>query len=191
MNGDRRNYDVVLYGASGFTGRQTVTYFAQHAPAGLRWAVAGRSREKLQALAAPVDVLIADSADQTSMDAVVSQTRVLLSTASPFAKYGTPVIDACVRLRTDYVDITGETLWVQQLIAKYHDDAAAHGVRIVPCCGFDSIPSDIGAFLLARHYRASMVRGYFQFGGGGLNGGTIASVANLVASRSREGRECR
>jgi short subunit dehydrogenase-like uncharacterized protein len=182
VNADRRKYDVVLYGASGFTGRQTVTYFAKHAPAGLRWAVAGRSREKLQALAAPVDVLIADSADQTSVDAVVSQTRIILSTAGPFAQYGTPVVDACVRFRTHYADITGETVWVQQLIAKYHDDAAAHGVRVVPCCGFDSIPSDIGAFLLARHDRASMVRGYFQFGGGGLNGGTIASVANLVAS---------
>jgi short subunit dehydrogenase-like uncharacterized protein len=181
-NADSRPYDVVLFGASGFTGRQTVRYFAKHAPAGLRWAVAGRYREKLQAVGAPVDVLIADSGNQASIDAVVSQTRVLLSTAGPFARYGTPVVDACVRFRTHYADISGEAFWVQHLIAQYHDRAAAQSVRIVPCCGFDSVPSDLGAFLLARHHCASMVRGYFQIGGGGLNGGTIASVSNLVAS---------
>jgi short subunit dehydrogenase-like uncharacterized protein len=182
LNTDSRTYDVVLFGASGFTGRQTVAYFAQHAPARLRWAVAGRSREKLQALDAPVDVLIADSGNQASVDAVVSRTRVVLNTAGPFARYGTPVVDACVRFGTHYADITGEAFWVQQLIAQYHDRAAAGRVRIVPCCGFDSVPSDLGAFLLARHHGASMVRGYFQLGGGGLNGGTIASVANIVAS---------
>jgi short subunit dehydrogenase-like uncharacterized protein len=182
VHADRR-YDVVLFGATGFTGRQTVKYFAKNAPAGLSWAIAGRDRAKLEALRARADVLVADSADQPSIDAMVAQTRVVLSTAGPFAKYGTPVVDACVRHRTHYVDITGETLWVQQLVTRYHDDAARDGVRIVPCCGFDSIPSDLGAFLLARHQRASLVRGYFQFGGGGLNGGTIASVANLVASK--------
>jgi short subunit dehydrogenase-like uncharacterized protein len=180
---DGRKYEVVLFGATGFTGRQTVTYFARHAPAGLRWAVAGRNQEKLRALEAPVDVLLADSGDQASVDAVVSRTRVLLNTAGPFARYGTPVVDACVRFRTDYVDITGEVSWVRRLVDQYHDHAARDGVRIVPCCGFDSVPSDLGAFLLARHHHASMVRGYFQLGGGGLNGGTIASVANMVASR--------
>jgi len=183
VDADNRKYDVVLFGASGFTGRQTVSYFLQHAPAGLRWATAGRSREKLHALGAPVDVLIADSNDQASLDAVVSETRVLLNTAGPFARYGTPVVDACVRCRTDYADITGETPWVQQLIDQYHVRAAAQRVRIVPCCGFDSVPSDIGAFLLSRHHGATTVRGYFQIGGGGLNGGTIASVSNLVATR--------
>jgi short subunit dehydrogenase-like uncharacterized protein len=172
----------VLFGATGFTGRQAMKYFIQHAPAGLRWAVAGRNRQKLEALGPPVDALIADSGLPASVDAVVSQTRVLVTTAGPFAKYGTPVVDACVRFGTHYADITGETFWVRQLVAQYHEEAARRGVRIVPCCGFDSVPSDIGAFLLARHRRASLVRGYFQLGGGGLNGGTIASVANLVGS---------
>ena len=177
----------MLFGASGFTGRQTVRYFARHAPTGLRWAIAGRDRQKLDALRAPVDVLIADAGNQASVDAVVSQTRVLVSTAGPFAKYGTPVVDACVRVRTHYADITGETFWVQQLVDTYHERASADRVRIVPCCGFDSVPSDIGAYLLARHQRAEKVRGYFRFGGGGLNGGTVASVANLVESkRARE-----
>ena len=177
-----RTYDVVLFGASGFTGRQTVAYFTRHAPPGLRWAIAGRDRSKLEALGAGVDVLVADSADQSSIDSMVGATRVLLTTAGPFAKYGTPVVDACVRLGTDYVDITGETFWVQELVTRYHDLATANGVRIVPCCGFDSVPSDLAAFLLASHCRASEVRAYFQIGGGGLNGGTIASVSNMVAS---------
>lgn len=179
-----RKYDVVLFGATGFTGRQAVQYFARHAPSGLRWAIAGRDRAKLDALRVPADVLVADSADQSAVDAVVSQTRVLVSTAGPFAKYGTPVVDACVRLHAHYTDITGETFWVRQLVDKYHAAATAERIRIVPCCGFDSVPSDIGAFLLARHRRAAVVRGYFQFGGGGLNGGTIASVANVVESNS-------
>ena len=177
-----RTYDVVLFGASGFTGRQTAAYFARHAPAGLRWAVAGRDRRKLEALGAPADVLVADSADQSSIDAMVSTARVVLSTAGPFARYGTPVVDACVRLQTDYVDITGETYWVSELVARYHDRAAAGGVRVVPCCGFDSVPSDLGVYLLATHHRAIEVRGYFQIGGGGFNGGTIASVSNIVSS---------
>jgi short subunit dehydrogenase-like uncharacterized protein len=177
-----RTYDVVLFGASGFTGRQTVAYFTRHAPPGLRWAIAGRDRHKLDATGAGVDVLVADSANQSSIDSMVGATRVLLTTAGPFAKYGTPIVDACVRLGTDYVDITGETFWVNDLVARYHDRAAANGVRIVPGCGFDSVPSDLGAFLLASHRRASEVRAYFQIGGGGLNGGTIASVSNMVAS---------
>ena len=182
MNPRSRKYDVVLFGATGFTGRQTVKYFVDHAPPGMSWAVAGRDAQKLHALRAPVDAITADSGNQASIDAVVSQTRVLLSTAGPFAKYGTPVVDACVRFGTHYADITGETSWVRQLVTSYHDEATRRGVRLVPCCGFDSVPSDMGAFLLARHRGASVVRGYFQLGGGGLNGGTVASVANLVGS---------
>jgi short subunit dehydrogenase-like uncharacterized protein len=175
-------YDVILFGATGFTGRQTVDYFTRHAPQGLEWAIAGRSRARLEALRAPVEAIVAYSGDQASIDAMVSRARVVVSTAGPFARYGTPVVDACVRYHTHYTDITGETAWVHELVSRYHDQAAANRVRIVPCCGFDSIPSDLGAYLLARHRQAAMVRGYFQFGGGGLNGGTIASVANLVES---------
>lgn len=176
-----RTYDLVLFGGSGFTGRQAVTYMRQHAPPGLRWAVAGRDRRKLEALGHG-DVLVADSADQIAIDAMVASGRVVLNTAGPFARYGTPVVDACVRLGTHYVDITGETFWVADLVRRYHQRAASDGVRIVPCCGFDSVPSDLGAFLLARHHATSEVRGYFQLGGGGLNGGTIASVSNMIGA---------
>ena len=175
-----RSYDLVVFGASGFTGRLAAAYLARHAPAGMRWAIAGRDRGKLTARGLPVDVIVADSREQASIDAMVASTRVILSTAGPFARYGTPVVDACVRHGTDYVDITGETFWVESLVDRYHVLASDAAVRIVPCCGFDSVPSDLGAFLVAVHDRATDVRAYFQLGGGGVNGGTIASVSNMV-----------
>ena len=187
-----RDYDVVLYGAGGFTGRQTVEYFARHAPPGFRWAIAGRNRQKLEAvrlqIGAPArsdDVLVADSHVQGSVDAIASRTRVLLSTAGPFALYGTPVVDACVRFGTHYVDITGEIVWVRELIARYHERAAADGTRIIPCCGFDSVPSDLGALLVARHMQevhgvpCSEARAYVQMAGG-LNGGTVATLMHMI-----------
>lgn len=131
---------------------------------------------------AGVDVIVADSGDQTSVDAVVAQTHVLLSTAGPFALYGTPVVDACVRFGTHYVDITGETHWARELVASYHQRAASEGTKIVPFCGFDSIPSDIGSFLLARNANASTVCGYFQIHGGGFNGGTVATALSAASS---------
>jgi len=123
-------YDVVLYGASGFVGKQTVRYFAERVrPGEVRWAIAGRDRQKLQSVRSEVgidvDILVADSQDRTGIDSLVSQTRVLLSTAGPFALYGDAIVDACVRYRTHYVDITGETPWVKGLIERYHDRAAA------------------------------------------------------------------
>src|SRR5437016_5279697 len=190
-----RKYDVVLYGASGFTGKQTVQYFAAHAhPAQVKWAIAGRNREALEAAksqagrqASAADILIADTQDQDALDKIVSQTRVLLSTAGPFALYGTKVVDACVRFGTHYVDITGETPWVKDLIDGYHEKAASTGTRIIPCCGFDSIPSDLGAYVMARHAQKNLgasckeVKGYFQ-SAGGVNGGTLATGFNLYES---------
>lgn len=147
-----RPYDVVLYGASGFVGKQTVQYFARHTLSEpVRWAIAGRNRQKLEAVrdavGVAVDILVADSQEQQAIDAIVAQTRVLLTTAGPFALYGNALVDACVRLRTHYVDITGETPWVKTLIDRYHTQAAADGTRIIPCCGFDSVPSDLGTRL--------------------------------------------
>src|SRR5205807_1293764 len=190
-----RKYDVVLYGASGFTGKQTVQYFAAHAdPSQVRWAIAGRNRQALEAAkahvgikASAIDILVADAQDQDALDKIASQTRVLLSTAGPFAVYGTKVVDVCVRFGTHYVDITGETPWVKDLIDRYQERAAASGTRIIPCCGFDSVPSDLGAYLIARHMQKNLgisckeVKGYFQFAGG-VNGGTLATGFNLYES---------
>lgn len=187
-----RPYDVVLYGASGFVGKQTVQYFAnQTAAEPVRWAIAGRNPHKLNAireeLGVQVDVLVADSQDQPAIDAIVSQTRVILNTAGPFALYANTLVDACVRFRTHYVDITGETPWVKTVIDRYHAQAAAEGTRIIPCCGFDSVPSDLGTYRVVRELQRQWgvpckeVNAYFQ-AVGGVNGGTLASAMNLYDS---------
>jgi len=190
-----RDYDVILYGASGFTGRQTVEWFARRVGAsGLRWAIAGRNRARLEAvhaslgeLAPRVGMLVADAGDQPALEILAGRTRVVLSTAGPFALHGSGLVAACVHQRTHYVDITGETVWVRQLIDRHHAAAAASGTRIIPFCGFDSVPSDLGALLLVRH----LARHYGITGPqvaachrmkGGLNGGTMATVFNLYES---------
>ncbi len=190
-----RDYDIVLFGATGFVGQRAVRYLARSPEtAALRWAIAGRDADRLEALKASVGegaqaahVLVADTRDPRAVESVVGQTRVLANLAGPFALYGGPVVDACVRLRTHYVDITGETVWVRGLVDRYHDRAQADGTRIVPCCGFDSVPADLGCFLVAAHMRrtlgvgCSRVTAYYQMYGG-FNGGTVAS--NLLRHES-------
>jgi short subunit dehydrogenase-like uncharacterized protein len=177
----KREFDVVLYGATGFTGRQTVRYFAEFAPPDLKWAIAGRNLSKLEALKSGVPVIVADSSDQTAIDSMVKRTRVLLTTAGPFALYGSGLVDACVRLRTHYCDITGETPWVRGLIDRYQEKAAAEGTRLIPSCGFDSVPSDLGAMLIAGALgpETATVIACFQISGG-LNGGTLASALHMA-----------
>ncbi len=189
----QRAYDVVLYGASGFVGRQTVAYFAQHAT-GLRWALGGRSAAKLEAVrescgagAAAAGIVVADAGDARALTALAAQARVVLSTAGPFALYGSALVAACVEQRTHYVDITGETPWVRGLIDRHHVQAAKDGTRIIPCCGFDSVPSDLGTWLVAaamlqQHGEpCSSVKACFSMRGG-LNGGTLASLLNVIDS---------
>lgn len=194
MHDPRRSHDVVLYGASGFTGRQTAAYFAAHAPDGVRWAIAGRDRAKLEGVRellgrvrAPVDILVADGADQRAIDSMVAGTRVLLSTAGPFALYGNGIVEACARLGTDYVDITGETAWVRNVIDRHHAIAARGGTRLIPFCGFDSVPSDLGTLLVVRELQrrhgvsCDEARAYFRISGG-LNGGTVATAIHWQES---------
>ena len=181
-----REFDLILYGATGFVGRLAADYLAGHGDA-LRWAVAGRDRVRLQGLAQrlagaahPPAVVVADSADAPAVAAMAARTRALISTAGPFVRYGDPVVDACVAQRTHYADITGETAWVRGLIDRHHARAERDGTRIVPFCGFDSIPSDLGSFLLARHIAKVLgspcvqIDAYFRLFGG-FNGGTLAS----------------
>jgi short subunit dehydrogenase-like uncharacterized protein len=190
-----RDFDVVLYGASGFVGRQLAVRLLDEAPAcGLRWALAGRDRARLQAVgarlgraAADIPLLVADGRDRAAVERMVARTAVVANTAGPFALCADAIVDACVEQATDYVDITGETPWVAGLIARHHEPAAARGVRIVPCCGFDSVPSDLGTWLLVRRLRerygvgcrsvtaAFALRGEF-------NGGTIASALAMQES---------
>ena len=192
---NNRPYDVVLYGASGFVGRQTVAYFARHLQVkslGLQWAIAGRSATKLNAVrkdcgAPKVGVVVAEAHDRDAMDALARNARVVLSTAGPFALYGSELVAACVRHGTHYVDITGETPWVKGLIDQHHDAAQRTGARIIPFCGFDSIPSDLSAYLANqamqdRHGEVcTQVKAAFSIRGG-FNGGTLASLFNMLAS---------
>jgi len=190
---DRAKYDVVLYGATGFTGSQTAEYFDDRVGNQLRWAIAGRNADKLAQLrthlrSAP-DVLVADSDDNGAIDAMVAQTRVLLTTAGPFARYGEAAVRSCATRGVHYVDITGETPWVRRMIDRYERKAIASGAKIVPFCGFDSVPSDLGALLLVEYFRGQgkttrSVRA-FQRAKGGVNGGTIASMTNMMASADR------
>ena len=183
-----RKYDIVLYGASGFTGKQTIEYCRQCAPSGLRWAIAGRNRSKLETVnSSGVNILIADAQDDDALNRLTAQTRVVATTAGPFSLYGTKLVDACVRNRTHYCDIAGETPWIRRLIDRHHAQASTEKTRIVTSCGFDSIPSDYGSWLILRHIRHSLqsecmsVSAYFRVGGG-INGGTVASLFYMIES---------
>ncbi len=182
----QRAYDVVLYGASGFVGRQTVAYFAQHAGR-LRWALAGRNAAKLEDVRgnAEAGLIVADAGDDDALAKLAAQSKVVASTAGPFALYGSALVAACVAQGTHYCDITGETPWVRGLIERHHAQAAADGTRIVPCCGFDSVPSDIGALLVAAEIKRQSGQPCARIKAchairGGLNGGTLASLLNIA-----------
>ena len=196
-----RKYDLILYGATGFVGRQTVASIGaqvRQAHGGLRWAIAGRNRDKLEQVrqacgedAASAGIVVADADDSRALNALARNATVVLSTAGPFDLYGGKLVAACVRHGTHYVDITGETPWVAGLIAEHHAQAAADGTRIIPCCGFDSVPSDLGAWMMVqamqqRHGLPCVdVKAAFSMRGG-LNGGTLASALNMMASGQGE-----
>lgn len=182
-----RPLDVVVYGATGFTGSQAAAWLAKHGGPALRFGIAGRSEEKLRAvrekLGRDVPIVVADAGDREAVGRMAAGARVVLSTAGPYARYGDAVVDACVAHHTDYVDITGETAWVRRVIDRHHARAAAEGTRIVPMCGFDSVPSDLGAWLVVRALQAkgavpADVRGRFTIRGG-VNGGSLASALHM------------
>ena len=191
-----RKFDVVVYGATGFTGSLVAEYFAkEYSATNLKWAIAGRSQSKLQSLKQKlnlgpnVDVLVADAADQKSLDAMAESTKVVLSTTGPFALSGTPLVDACVRSSTNYCDITGESQWIRGIIDGYHDQAAASKLKIVNCCGFDCIPSDLGVMMMVdamkeQGLEPEEIRYVMKESLGGASGGTIASVMNIFDTAS-------
>ena len=191
-----REFDVVLWGATGFTGRLLVDTFAEGAPAGLRWALAGRDRERLDdlrsVLGADVGIVVSDAADPASLDALARRTSVVLSTVGPYARLGTPLVAACVEAGSDYADITGETLWMRASIDAFHARAQQTGARIVHACGFDSVPSDLGLWLLqsaaVERYGRACTRVEHVFGpmSGGIGGGTIASAFGVMETAARD-----
>jgi short subunit dehydrogenase-like uncharacterized protein len=188
-----REYDVVLFGATGFTGGLTADYLSANAPAGMRWAVAGRNRAKLEAVAARLAAadpeapapgsLVADAADSAALAKVAESTRVVITTVGPYALYGGPLVAACAAAGTDYVDLTGEPEFVDQMWLDNHAAAEASGARLVHCCGFDSVPHDLGAyFTLLQLPEGVPVRidGYVR-SNGQFSGGTYHSAVNGFA----------
>lgn len=192
-----KEFDLVVFGATGFTGQQAAAYIAETteadpAASGLRWAIAGRNAEKLESVRASLGaafaelpLIVADALDPDAMRAMAERTRVVLTTAGPYALYGDHLVRACVENGCDYVDITGETPWVRKLIDHHHQRAQRKGARIINFCGVDSIPSDLGTLFLVRETQRRLGESLKQVLGlfsakAGLNGGTAASFFNMI-----------
>jgi short subunit dehydrogenase-like uncharacterized protein len=206
-----REYDVALFGATGFTGGLTADYLAANAPSGLRWALVGRNRAKLEAVAArlaaanpaaPVPTLLeADAADAAALAKVAESTKVVITTVGPYALYGAPLVAACAAAGTDYVDLTGEPEFVDRTYLENNAAAVASGARIVHSCGFDSVPHDLGAYFTVKQLPEGVpltVNGYVRTNAK-FSGGTYHSAVNgfargrqtLAAARERRKAEPR
>ncbi|WP_210649259.1 trans-acting enoyl reductase family protein [Nocardioides sp. SYSU D00065] len=189
-----RPLDLVLFGATGFTGGLTADYLAAHAPAGLRWAIAGRNAERLEAvrrrLGGDVQVLVAESTDAAALSDVVRQARVVATTIGPYLQHGGPLVAACAEAGTDYCDLTGEPEFVDRTYLEHHRTASRTGARLVHACGFDSIPHDIGAYYTVQQLPSDepiTLRGVVR-AGGAMSGGTFHSALDQF-SRAREMRK--
>ena len=191
-----RQFDIVLYGASGFTGKLVAAYLIEAHP-DVTWAIAGRNRQKLDALRRELNrselpIVIADSADPASLAAMAASTKTLISTVGPYAKFGTPVLEACAQEGTHYCDLTGEAQWMAEVYERIEPIAKASGARLVHCCGFDSIPSDLSVFFLQKQFKerfgtyATHVTGRMGRAAGGVSGGTVASLMYVAEQASKD-----
>ena len=197
MPADAREHDLVLLGATGFTGGLTADYLAEHAPEGLRWALAGRSRGKLEAVrdrltgldpaCADLPLIVVDSGDREALAAMAARTKVVITTVGPYLHHGEPLVAACAEAGTDYVDLTGEPEFVDRMYLAHHETAERTGARLVHACGFDSVPHDLGAYFTVEQLGPDapitlrgVVRSNAQF-----SGGTFASALNAM-SRLRQ-----
>ena len=187
--GHPREHDVVVYGATGFVGRLLAAELAEHAPDGLRVALAGRSRERLEAVRASLPerarswpLVVADATREDQVGALALSTRVVVTTVGPYARYGRSLATACALAGTHYADLTGEVLYVRDLVDTCHEAAVASGARIVTSCGFDSVPSDLAVWMLHRRARIDGAGGLGDTTllvtrlRGGFSGGTIDSM---------------
>lgn len=195
-------YDLVLFGATGFTGQLVAEYLLDRygVLGDLRWALAGRNREKLEAVrralqgnspTTPIALLEADSDDAGALGGLAEQTHVICSTVGPYARHGSKLVAACAERGTDYCDLTGEVPWIAQMIAEHQATAEESGARIVHCCGFDSIPSDLGTWFVQQAMEeqygvtASRVRGRVGKTRGAASGGTVASMMGMMEEAGR------
>jgi short subunit dehydrogenase-like uncharacterized protein len=194
----KREFDVIVYGATGYTGRLVAGYLARNYGGDLAWAMAGRSAEKLAAvrdeIGAPADtpLVVANADNPSSLAAMAERTRVVLTTVGPYQLYGEPLVAACTEAGTDYVDLCGEPAWMRQMIDKYDAKAKETGARIVFSCGFDSIPFDLGVWFVEQAVReefgapAERVRGRVRAMQGGFSGGTAASLKATMAAAAQD-----
>ncbi|MFF4876066.1 saccharopine dehydrogenase family protein [Micromonospora sp. NPDC000668] len=198
-----RTYDVVLFGATGFTGGLTAEYLARHAPPGLRWALAGRNPDRLAAMRgrlatinpalAELPLLTADATDADSLRAVAESARVVASTVGPYIHHGEPLVAACARAGTDYLDITGESEFVDLMYVRHHAEATRTGARLVHTCGFDSIPHDLGVWFTVKQLPADVpitVDGYVR-AGGRFSAGTYHSALTTFSRTGQASRAAR
>ena len=178
-----KNLDIVVYGATGFTGKLCAKYLSENS-VDLNWAIAGRNKEKLEELkkelSLDVDIFIAESNDEKALDNITKNTKVVLSTAGPFHRYSSNLVKSCVKNSSDYVDITGEFFWIREMIDLHHEEASSKGVRIIPACGYDSIPSDLGTFFSSTKIKEPIKRiESFHAGQGGVSGGTTETGSSM------------
>lgn len=199
MEKAQRPYDIVVYGATGFTGRLVAEYLARHyGQEGPRWAMAGRSAAKLaevrELIEAPKNtpLIVADAADPASLAAMVGQARVVVTTVGPYQLYGEPLLAACIAAGTDYADLCGEPVWMRQMIDRYGEEAKRTGARICFSSGFDSIPFDLGVLMLQKEAAARFgrpaprVKGRVRGMKGGASGGTAASLKATLTALGRD-----
>ncbi len=186
-----RDYDLVVFGATGFTGKLVAEHISRSAEQP-RWAIAGRNQAKLEALGLRVPILIADALDREAVAKLARSTKVVCTTAGPFAKYGSELVAACAGAGTHYCDLTGEVQWMRRMIDAHHERALASGARIVHAAGFDSVPSDLGTWavqqeFIARHgHPASTITALFGESSGGLSGGTVASAMQTATEAGED-----
>ena len=194
----QREFDIVLYGATGFAGKLTADYLAK-AGGDARIALAGRSQDKLLAVretlgeaAQSWPLIAADASQPSTLDEMAARAQVVVTTVGPYARYGLPLVAACAAAGTDYADLTGESMFIRESIDLYHKQAIETGARIVHSCGFDSIPSDLTVFALyrrAEHDQAGQLGNtnmVVRALAGGVSGGTVASMIELLRTLSSD-----
>ena len=198
---NERDFDIIIQGATGFTGTLVAEYLLRQygADGDIRWAMAGRSEEKLRnvrdglgAAASEIELIVADSFDKGALRALASRTRVVLTTVGPYALYGSDLVEACVESGTHYCDLAGEVQWIRKMIDTHHERAKATGAKIVNCCGFDSVPMDIGVWFLqdaAKQKHGAYCKSISMLvkaTKGTASGGTLASMMNLIKESRKD-----
>jgi len=196
---NNREFDVIIWGATGFTGRLVAEYMLnQYGIDGeVKWAMGARNAVKLEKVqneigADKVPVVIADSQKMETLERLVQRTKVICTTVGPYAKYGSQLVEACVKHQTDYCDLTGEVQWMRKMIDEHHEAAKVNGTRIVFTCGFDSIPSDMGVYFLQKEAKertgqyCEQVKLRVKAMKGKMSGGTYASLSNVLKEAQQD-----